>query len=150
MTRREFVRTYEGASVDSLIDFCNGEGAYDLYEEFVTDDSVDEIINSRLHDMVGESPWYDIRDYLSDIPQGYDWYRVDPFDGEIYGCDGEDAERLYNDIIEYFDNNGLWEDEEECADDSCDDDDDDDEFDEEVEEFNLIEMIQSNAHIMSA
>ena len=150
MTRREFVRTYEGASVDSLICFCNEEGAYDLYEEFVTDDSLDEIMNSRLHDMVRESPWYDIRDHLNDIPQGYEWYRVDPFDGEIYGCDDDDAERLYNDIIEYFDNNGLWseEEEEEECDDSCEEV--DDEFDEEVEEFNLIEMIQSNAHIMSA
>lgn len=140
MRRSQFIREYENASVDALICFCSGE---DLY---ISDESLDEMMNSRFRDMIDERPWYEVRDYMNDVPQGYEWYVTNQFDDEVYGADEDDARRLYNDIIAYFDNNGMWDDEV----DESDEEDIDDGFDEEVEEFNLIEMIQSNAHIMSA
>lgn len=145
MIRAHFIRDYENANIDALIDFCSDEGLYELYEDFITDEALDDMMNSRFRDMMEEQPWYEVKDAMNDIPQGYDWYVVNNFDGEVYGADDDDARRLYNDILAYFDDNGIWEEEEE---DSCEDIDDG--FDEDVEEFNLIEMIQSNAHIMSA
>lgn len=146
MRRSKFIREYENASVDALICFCSGEDLYELYEDFISDESLDEMMNSRFRDMIDERPWYEVRDYMNDVPQGYEWYVTNQFDDEVYGADEDDARRLYNDIIAYFDNNGMWDDEV----DESDEEDIDDGFDEEVEEFNLIEMIQSNAHIMSA
>ena len=149
MRRAQFIREYENASVDALICFCSDADLYELYEDFISDESLDEMMNSRFRDMIDEQPWYEVRDYMNDVPQGYDWYVVNNFEGEVYGADDDDARRLYNDIIAYFDHNEIWEDEvDEEDDDSCEDIDDG--FDEEVEEFNLIEMIESNAHIMSA
>ena len=146
MRRSQFIGEYENASVDALICFCSDEDLYELYEDFISDESLDEMMNSRFRDMMEDQPWYEVREAMNDVPQGYDWYVVNNFDGEVYGADDDDARRLYNDILNHFDDNGMWEDEED--DDSCEDIDDG--FDEDVEEFNLIEMIESNAHIMSA
>lgn len=146
MRRSQFIREYENTSVDALICFCSGEDLYELYEDFISDESLDEMMNSRFRDMIDERPWYEVRDYMNDVPQGYEWYVTNQFDDEVYGADEDDARRLYNDIIAYFDHNGMWDDEV----DESDEEDIDDGFDEEGEEFNLIEMIQSNAHIMSA
>lgn len=148
MIRAQFISDYEYANVDTLIDFCSNEDLYELYENFMTDDALDDMMNSRFRDMMEDQPWYEVREAMNDVPQGYDWYVVNEFDGEVYGADDDDARRLYNDILAYFDSNGMWDEEEDDEiDDSCEDD---DEFDEDVEEFNLIEMIQDNVCIMSA
>lgn len=149
MIRAHFIREYEYANIDTLIDFCSDEGLYELYKDFITDEALDDMMNSRFRDMMEEQPWYEVKDAMNDVPQGYCWYVVNNFDGEVYGADDDDARRLYNDILAYFDDNGIWEDEvDEEDDDSYEDI--DDEFDDKIDEFNLIEMIQSNAHILSA
>lgn len=146
MRRAQFIREYENASVDALICFCSDADLYELYEDFISDESLDEMMNSRFRDMIDERPWYEVREEMNEVPQGYEWYVVNQFSGEVYGADEDDARRLYNDIIAHFDHNGMWDDEV----DESDEEDIDDGFDEDVEEFNLIEMIESNAHIMSA
>ena len=75
MTRGDFI-----ANVDyfgELIAFCCDYGCT-YCDDVFSDDSRDDYINEILVDMAADvSSWRNLRDILSDIPTGYDWYRRD-------------------------------------------------------------------------
>ena len=93
-----------------LKDFCEQEGCSYLDEYF---DDLDAEVNSELYELIccNDCDWEDVRDSLSNIATGYDFYRRDgSFD--YMGCDDEDFETLKNDIREWAIENGRFDDEE--------------------------------------
>lgn len=105
-----------------LKDFCEREGCSYLDEYF---DDLDAEVNSELYEWIryNDCDWEDVRDSLSNITTGYDFYRRDgSFD--YMGCDDEDFDTLKSDVREWAIENGRF-----------DDDEDDDEDDGEEEEY---------------
>lgn len=109
MTRQDFIdgvtEWYE------LLDFCYNEDC-DICEDIVSNDTMCEEIDEELAEVVRERSWRDVRNLLNDIDTDYDYYRRE-------GClsyspvdDDSDFEDYKNDVIEWMDNGGYWEDEE--------------------------------------
>lgn len=106
MTREEFIRDVD--SWGELLDFCN-EYSCDYCENVVDDDCRDDEIDDDIAEAIRNDRWYDIRDYLSDIPTGYSYYcRNGTFDYD--GLDDYDFERYKNDVLEWADDEEVWDD----------------------------------------
>ncbi len=114
MTRTEF---YE--RVDSINDIIEVACDYGHWAEtIITEDEFDSRVDSDLYDAVrdGDYTWDEIRDYLNDIPTGY----------ELYTCDGwlsydpvtMDIGEIRDDLFEFLWGNGYIDEEDE--EDSCD------------------------------
>lgn len=108
MTRKEFLEDVN--DMDDLICFCNDNDLSTL--EYVYDsDSFDSYINDCLYDKVrnnGDS-WVDVKDWLNDIPDGYDYYDTEyDFEG-IGDYEFDDYKTRVLDDADYYD---VWEDEE--------------------------------------
>lgn len=102
-----------------LKDFCEREGSSYLDEYF---DELDTEVNNDLYELIryNEYDWEDVRDSLSNIGTGYDFYRRDgSFD--YLGCDDEDFDNLKADVREWAIENGIFDDDDE-------DDEDEDEY----------------------
>ena len=122
MTRGDFI-----ANVDyfgELIAFCCDYGCT-YCDDVFSDDSRDDYINEILVDMAADvSGWRNLRDILSDIPTGYDWYRRDDW-GEWDTLDDDDFESYKNDVLEWADSAAVWEDDEDEEEALFDEDEDD-------------------------
>lgn len=137
MTREQFIEQYN--SFDELYDFAQDNNLYDFFDDYFTEDGLDEFINDKMADMTRYESWTTVRDYLDEVPQGYDWYRIDQYDGNFYGVDAEDCENIKQQILEALDEEGdFWEEE---ADDEVDEE---EEFDEYAEEIDLSAIIAEN------
>lgn len=100
-----------------LIELCQDYDC-DICEDVIDDDTLDEYVDSDISDL--EYGWRRIRDLLPDIPTGYDYYRHDgPFD--YVGLNNGDFQDYKSRILEWMDENDLW--------DAEDDEDDDEGFD---------------------
>lgn len=120
MTLREFDE--DVTMFYELKDFCSDEGCSYLDDYF---DDLDQEVNSELYEWIryNDFDWNDVRDSLSGVVTGYDFYRRDgSFD--YMGCNDEDFETLKNDVREWAIENGIF-----------DDDEGDDEGDAEEEEY---------------
>ena len=71
MTREEFE---EIEDFSELLDFCNNYDC-DIYNEIYDDDSYHDFIDEDIRDMVRWYSWEQIRNYLDELPYGYDYYR---------------------------------------------------------------------------
>lgn len=118
MTRQDFIdgvtEWYE------LLDFCYNEEC-DICEDIVSYDGMCEEVDEELAEAVREHSWREVRDMLNDIETNYDYYRRG---GLLSYCpvnDNSDFEDYKSDVIEWMDNGGYWEDEE-----------DEDDFDDDV------------------
>lgn len=121
MTRREFIDTVN--DFYDLVSFCNENGC-DMCEDIYDDDERDGMIDEDIRDAVGYDSWRDIRDWLSSIPTGYDLYiRHSSFDYDGVDNDFEDYK---NDVLDWADSEGVWDDDEEDEDIEEDYEDDDD------------------------
>lgn len=119
MNRQEFIDTV--TTWGELVSFCTDEGI-DFCDDIYSDDDLDSYIDAHLNELCDDECWQDVRDILYDIPQGYDYYqRVEYTYMEFTGLSDEDDEFRVrkDDILEYMDTNGLWDD--------TDDEDNDDE-----------------------
>lgn len=108
MTRQDFI---DGITTWSeLIDFCYNEDC-DICEDIIDSDEMDEEISDNLSEEARECSWRDIRDALNDITTGYSYYRRDgSFD--YVPMDDSDFDSYKDDVIEWMDNGGYWDDEE--------------------------------------
>ena len=128
MTRAEFIDEVQNWS--ELIDFCNDEGCNyceDIYDDYQKDEYFDDQIVEMARNAEG---WQDLLDSLRDIPDGSDYYRRDDY-GEWYAVDDDDFDNYKQDILEWADDNDIWEEEEEENVDEEESSDDEDDFDEE-------------------
>lgn len=109
MTRSEFLDNitewYE------LKDFCNDFDC-DVCEDIYDDDDYDDCVDEDIRDAIADYSWRDIRDFLGNLPSGYDYYRRNSalnYDG----LGDDDFEDYKEDVLEWGDDYGVWEDEEE-------------------------------------
>lgn len=109
MTRDEFL---DGINYFSeLIDFCQEYGC-DYCDDALDEDARDEEIKYELEEYGSDYSWQDIRDYLYDIPTGYDYYRRNGiFDYE--GLDDTDFESYKDDVYDWAVDNDCFDDDEE-------------------------------------
>ena len=92
-----------------LIDLC-GEYDCDICEDIIDDDQLDEYVMDGISN--SNQSWRGIRDFLSDIPTGYDYYRYDgTFD--YVGLDDSDFEDYKSRVLDWMDEDSLWDEEEE-------------------------------------
>lgn len=93
---------------DELIELCR-EHDCDICDDIIDDDALDDYVNSDI--ACSGYGWRALRDYLADIPTGYDYYRCDgTFDYE--GLDDSDFEDYKSRVLDWMDENDLWDAEE--------------------------------------
>lgn len=110
MTRNQFIEEVNCWS--ELRDFCyDYECSYcdDVYD----DDQKDDYFNSELVEYARNAgDWRNMLGYLQDIPTGYDYYIKDDYD-DWREADDDDFSTYKDDILEWGDNNEVWDEEEE-------------------------------------
>lgn len=144
MTRSEFIdeitRWWE------LIDFCRDVGC-EVCEDVVSDDDlngcIEDDIENSAHDGMS---WEDIRDRLNDIETGYEYYLNDGY--MIYNGlnDEEDFDEYKDEVLDWMDSYGDWDEEDTEDDDFVDEEDSYQEAEEDNEppmeaEFPVTELI---------
>ena len=108
MTRNDFLN--DVTEWWELLDFCSDEGC-NICEDIIDSD---QLVEEDIRDT--NYSWRDIRDSLSEIPTGYGYYRMNgSFDYD--GMDENDFDSYKEDVLEWGDNNGVWEDEPDDEDD---------------------------------
>lgn len=108
----DFVTTW-----DELLELCSDEDC-SVCEDIISDDGLDEYIDSDICNT--NYSWRDIRDFLNAIPTEFDYYLYNgPFD--YIGLNDDDFVDYKGRVLDWMDENGLWEDEE-CEDEEYDDD----------------------------
>ena len=106
MTRQEFIDNVEYWY--ELIDFCN-DIECDICENIISGDNLEENIREDFNDFGSEYPWTDIRSWLNDIVDGYDYYvRQGSFEYEHLR--GDDFAAYKDEVLDYMDRNDLWDD----------------------------------------
>lgn len=109
MTRQDFI---DGITTWSdLLDFCYNEDC-DICEGIVSNDTMCEEIDDDLREATQYRSWQDVRDLLNDIDTDYDYYRRES-SLEYVPMDDDDFDSYKEDVIEWMDNGGYWEDDEE-------------------------------------
>lgn len=106
MTRQEFIDDIE--DFDDLIEVCSDYGC-SVCDDVYDSDQCDDWIDEHTEEWVENENWRDLRDMLTSIPTGYDYYRVDGYDN-IYGLGDEDFENYKAEVLEWVDGNALWDD----------------------------------------
>lgn len=131
MTRNEFIE--DVTTWYDLRSFCDDNRLYDFFEDIYSEEERDEVIDERLDDYARDYTWYDLRDWLSDIPTGYDYYKCNGvLDWEP--LDRSDFEDIKDSVIDRMDQDYAWDDEE------------DDEFIEDENEDDTIPIIEDDAY----
>ncbi len=117
MTRNYFLDYID--EFDGLKDLCR-EHDCDICDGIIDSRQFDEYVDDDISEALPYHNWQEIRDMLNGIPYGYDYYRVDgSFD--YSGLDSYDFESYKQEVLEWMDENGLWDyeaDEEEDENDS--------------------------------
>lgn len=140
MTKEEFRE--DCYDMDSLYEFCCNNNYYDLFDDFYTQDSLDEYLDDLFYDdFRSGNSWREIRDRMNDIPEGYDWYTTDGWGGWTGVSDTEFVE-LRDNIEDLLEGDGFFSDD---IDEEVDDFDFEDETLEEVIEMENIEEFISIA-----
>lgn len=107
MTRSYFINYV--SEWDELIELCRD---YDcnICEAIIDDDELDDYIESDIANT--DYGWRAIRDFLAEIPTGYNYYLCNgSFD--YIGLNDSDFEDYKNSVLEWMDRNGLWDEEDE-------------------------------------
>lgn len=107
MTRTEFFETV--TDWDELIDFCSNEDC-DICADVYDESGRDAWIDDWLQENVSHMRWQDIYHFLYDIPNGWDHYRINDY-GECEGLDDDDFRAYVEDVAEWMDNGGWWDEE---------------------------------------
>ena len=143
MTRQDFIDNVNDWW--ELKDFCNDEDC-DICSDIYSDEDMDEEINYAIRGYSDDYQWYELRDLLRGIPSGYSFYRQNgSFDWE--GLDDDaDFTSYKDDVLEWMDNGGYWEDEDDdgfddCEEGLCADQEDDEEEPAPTEDFSVGELI---------
>ena len=138
MTRQAFIEDVK--SWGDLVDFCN-EVCVDYCDDIYSDEQKDDWINEHLYDICEDATWQDVLCTLRSVPEGYDYYLKDEdyWMGFLGLSDDEDLfYRRKEEILEYMDEYGYWEDDEE------------DEIDDESNEFEVDTSVALNDFFVSS
>lgn len=110
MTRQEFID--DVTTFDELHSFCI-DIEYDLQEDGAySEDEYDEYINEEAYEIARENDWRDLRGWLSELPDGYDFYVKDAWE-DWGGRSCREIDDLKESVLEYADQNDLFDVEEE-------------------------------------
>lgn len=116
MTREQF---YENINnISELLDFCNAEDV-EIANNIYDYDSYQDWLNTKLIDYSRESTWYEMRDWLNSIDDGWDYYYIDDYD-EVSGIDESLFLSLRDDVAREMDSYDYWDEPEEFLDIECD------------------------------
>lgn len=116
MTRSEFIDDI--TSWSELLEFCSEESC-DLLDDIFDEESMDSEINEFLGDYARDYDWYNLRDYLKEIPTGYDYYQQNgAFDW--VGLTDDDLDNYKNDVLRWAEDYDVFEDEDDEGDDGID------------------------------
>ena len=130
MTANEFLENVN--DYYDLKDFCSDVGC-EYCDDIVDEDTMDEDIEYALDEYRRDYNWKEIRDLLSEIPPGYDWYRCNSsFDYD--GLDDSDFDDSKDEVYDWAFNNGYFDDEEPEEDEYNDEVIEDDFYEEPVED----------------
>lgn len=143
MTRAEFFENV--TSWWDLKDFCSDEQC-DICDDIYDEESRDDYINECLIDWARNDSWTELLSRLEDIPTGYDYYRYDDY-GEWEGLVDGDFDEIRDEVAEWMDDNGYWDDDEEESDDEDEEpiDDEEEEPPVEDEDCSLGELFAASA-----
>lgn len=143
MTRAEFFENV--TSWWDLKDFCSDEQC-DICDDIYDEGGRDDYINECLIDWARNDSWTELLSRLEDIPTGYDYYRYDDY-GEWEGLVDGDFDEIRDEVAEWMDDNGYWDDDEEEADDEDEEpiDDEEEEPPVEDEDCSLGELFAASA-----
>lgn len=148
MTRQCFID--EITTWSELIDFCYNEDC-DICEDIIDSDTMDEEVNENLREDVGNYSWWEVRDGLNDIETGYDYYHRNDGLFDYEPMDDSDFDSYKEDVIEWMDNGGYWDEEDDEDEEyeepfhdnqlASEDEDGEDESEPEDEDFSVDELI---------
>ena len=112
MTREEF----EGIeNLSELLDFCRNYDC-DIYDEIFDDDGYHDCIDEEINNMVQHDSWEQIRDYLDELPYGYDYYRQTEFDGWEGIDEYSDFDNIKNEVRDWAEEEEIFDEEDEQED----------------------------------
>ncbi len=111
MTRNDFIERIDRWW--ELIDFCRDMDC-SVCEDIIDGDDlseyIEEDIENAAHDGMG---WREIRDRLNDLDTGYSYYVNEGYMLYVGLNDDDDFNRYKDEVIEWMDDYGYWDDEEE-------------------------------------
>lgn len=106
MTRQEFLD--DVTTFDELNSFCIDIG-YDLQEDGAySEEEYDDYIDEEVYETARENDWRYLREWLSNLPDGYDFYFRDDW-GEWEGRSCREIDDLKENVLEYADENDLFD-----------------------------------------
>ncbi len=153
MTRDEFIE--EVTTFWDLVSFCNENSLEHIVEDIRDGEDYDEYLNENFVDLIRCEGWREARDGMCNIDNdGYDWYRVDDYDGEWYSLDDDYDLGEYKDmVLDEMDDADAW-DEPEDEDEECEYEQEDEEEpepcvpDEDTERVNAEELLAINSQLL--
>lgn len=108
MRRQDFIDDITTWS--ELLSFCYDEDC-DICEDIYSEDDRDENIDSNsLVEWARNNTWQELYDILEEIPTGYDYYWEDDY-GDWHGADDDLFEDRKQEVIEWMDDGGYWDEE---------------------------------------
>lgn len=141
MTREDFFENINDWG--DLKDFAEENNCYildDVYDE----DSMNDYISEELIECARSWSWMEVRDWLDGLPTDSYWYRRDDYGDWISLGDYDDLDRAKEEVAEWIDENGEWDEEEEEAP----YEDPDDERKTEEEGFSIVELMAASSAVM--
>ena len=110
MTREYFLNHI--CCIAELIDFCY-DYECNICDEIYDEDGKNEYYDNRLYEMVRDAyDWQDLKERLDSIPCDYDYYVKDDNDQLIAFVD-DDFDYYLRCVLDWCDDNNIWEQEEE-------------------------------------
>lgn len=108
MRRQDFIDDITTWS--ELLSFCYDEDC-DICEDIYSEDSRDEDIDTNnLVEWARNNTWQELHDILEEIPTGYDYYCRDDY-GDWFGADNDLFEDRKQEVIDWMDDGGYWDEE---------------------------------------
>lgn len=114
MTRQEFIDDI--TTFAELKEFCYDHDC-ELLDDVYDQEQLDDEINAWVDDNHRDYMWNELRDYFDNIPTGYDYYRQTDV-MEYEGLDHTDFQLFKNEVLEWSDDNEVWDEDEENGEDA--------------------------------
>lgn len=106
MTRDDFINDVE--YFGELISFCD-DNDIDICRGIYSSDTRDDFIDDSLLDMARHNNWRELLNILEDLNSDNDYYYYSDEGDDWEGLNEFDFEDYKRDVLEYGDNNGLWD-----------------------------------------
>lgn len=113
MKRSDFLENV--TTLDELVDVCNCVGMPYIYEDegLLNADEYDDRVKTDISDSWNDMQWRELGEFISELP---DWERGCYYMGtailEYHVADDRDFARLKQVVLNYFDADDIWDEEE--------------------------------------